>query len=168
MAQSECGLQVLQRVCKPLNVSRVFGADVGLDLFLKMEEMIVRGFEGLLDRIGGPMTFRLILQPMMATLLALRAGLKDAREGRPPYLWTLITDPTQRVDLLREGWRSIARVFVLAIVMDLIYEWVMGRWFYPLETIIVAILLAVVPYLILRGPINRIARRWRRAPGVEV
>ena len=133
-----------------------------------MEEMIVRGFEGLLDRIGGPMTFRLILQPMMATLLALRAGLKDAREGRPPYLWTLITDPTQRVDLLREGWRSIARVFVLAIVMDLIYEWVMGRWFYPLETIIVAILLAVVPYLILRGPINRIARRWRRAPGVEV
>jgi hypothetical protein len=51
--------------------------------------------------------------------------------------------------------------------MDLIYEWVMGRRLYPLETLIVAIVLAVVPYVVLRGPINRIARRWVRAPGVE-
>ena len=133
-----------------------------------MEEMIARAWEGLMDRVGGPMTFRLILQPVMATLLALRAGLKDAREGRPPYLWTIITDPGRRVDLLREGWRSIARVFILAVVMDLIYEWVVGRWFYPMETLTVAIVLAVVPYLLLRGPVNRIARRRHRAPKVEV
>lgn len=133
-----------------------------------MEELIARGWEGLVDRVGGPMTFRLILQPMMATLLAVRDGLKDAREGQPPYFWTLLTDPSQRLCLLREGWRSIARVFVLAVVMDFIYEWVMGRWFYPVETLIVAIVLAVLPYLLLRGPINRIVRRWRRAPGVEV
>jgi hypothetical protein len=132
-----------------------------------MEELIVRVWEGLVNRIGGPMTFRLILQPTMAALLALRAGLKDAREGRPPYLWTVFTDPSKRVDLLREGWRSIARVFVLAVVMDLIYEWVMGRWLYPLETFIVAVVLAVVPYVVLRGPINRIARRWIHAPGAE-
>jgi hypothetical protein len=133
-----------------------------------MEELIMRGWEGLLSRVGGPMTFRLILQPLMATVLAVRAGLKDAHEGRPPYLWTLLTEPGQRVDLLREGWRSIARVFILAMVVDLIYEWVVGRLFYPLETLIVAIVLAVVPYLVLRGPVNRIARRWRRAPDVEV
>ena len=133
-----------------------------------MEEMIMRGWAGLMDRIGGPMTFRLILQPTMAALLALRAGLKDAREGRPPYFWTLLTDPSQRVSLLREGWQSIARVFVLAVVMDVIYEWIMARWFYPLETVTVAIVLAVLPYLLLRGPINRIARRRRSAPGVEV
>jgi len=133
-----------------------------------MEDLIARGWEGLINRVGGPMTFRLILQPLMATLLALRAGLKDAREGRPPYLWTLLTEPEQRVDLLREGWRSIVRVFVLAVVMDLIYEWVVGRSFYPLETLIVAIMLAVVPYLLFRGPVNRIARRWRRVPNPEV
>lgn len=133
-----------------------------------MEELIARGWDGLMDRVGGPMTFRLILQPIMATLLAVRAGLKDAREGRPPYLWTLLTDPGQRVDLLLHGWRSIARVFMLAVVMDLIYELVMGRWFYPLETLTVAVVLAVVPYLLLRGPVNRVARRWRRARGVEV
>ena len=132
-----------------------------------MEELIARGWAGLVDRVGGPMTFRLILQPIMAGLLALRAGLKDAREGRPPYLWTLLTDSSQRVDLLREGWRSIARVFVLAVFMDLIYEIVMDRLFYPLQTLIVAFALAVVPYLLLRGPVNRIARRWRRAPKLE-
>jgi hypothetical protein len=132
-----------------------------------MEELIVRVWEGLVNRIGGPMTFRLILQPTMAALLALRAGLKDAREGRPPYLWTVLTDPAQRVYLLREGWRSVARVFILAVVMDLIYGWVISRPFYPFETLIVAVMLAVVPYVVLRGPINRIARRWRRAPGVE-
>lgn len=111
-----------------------------------------------MSRVGGPLTFRLILQPTMATLLAVLAGLRDARAGRPPYLWTLLTDPTQRVDLLREGWRSIARVFVVAVIMDLVYEWVVGRWFYPLETLIVAVVLAIVPYLVVRGPVNRIAR----------
>jgi len=141
-------------------------ASVGFDLFL-MEELIMRGWEGLVDRVGGPMTFRLILQPTMAALLALRAGLKDARENRPPYLWTVLTDPSQRVYLVREGWRSIARVFILAVVMDFIYEWVMGRWFYPLETLIVAVVLAVVPYVLLRGPINRIARRWFRTPQIK-
>ena len=123
-----------------------------------MEDLIARGWEGLVSRVGGPLTFRLILQPTMAALLAVLAGLRDARTGRPPYLWTLLTDPAQRVDLLREGWRSIARVFVVAVLMDLVYEWIVGRWFYPLETLIVAVVLAIVPYLVIRGPVNRIAR----------
>ena len=129
-----------------------------------MEELIARGWEGLVGRVGGPMTFRLIFQPAMAALLAVLAGVKDAHEGRPPYFWTILTDQQQRGNLLREGWKSIARVFVLAVAMDFIYEWIMGRSFYPLETLIVAIVLAVMPYLLLRGPVNRIVRRWRRAP----
>jgi hypothetical protein len=133
-----------------------------------MEEMLARMWEGLVARVGGPMTFRLILQPLMATLLAVLGGLKDAREGRPAYFWTILTDSSRRGDLLHEGWRSIGRVFVLAIIMDLIYEWLMGRRFYPLETLIVAIVLAVVPYLVFRGPVNRIARRFRPRRDVVV
>lgn len=127
-----------------------------------MEEFIIRVLTGLSDRVGGPMTFRIILQPLMASLLAVRAGLKDAREERPPYLWTILTDATQRASLVREGWKSVARVFVLAIVMDVIYQWIVLRWIYPGETLIVAVALAVIPYLLLRGPINRLARRLRR------
>ncbi|HYV82115.1 MAG TPA: hypothetical protein VE931_01295 [Pyrinomonadaceae bacterium] len=127
-----------------------------------MRDMIVRGLMNLAARVGGPMTFRIILQPLMASLFAFRDGLKDARENRPPYLWTLITDPSQRPDLLRQGWRAVGRVFILAIVMDVIYQWIVVGWIYPLELITIAIVLAVVPYLLIRGPINRLVRSRQR------
>ena len=126
-----------------------------------MRDMLIRALMNITDRVGGPMTFRIILQPLMATLLAVRAGLKDAQTGRPPYLWTILTDPSQRADLLHEGWKSVARVFVLAIVMDVIYQLIVVGWVYPLELILVAVLLAVVPYLLIRGPVNRIVSRLR-------
>ena len=127
-----------------------------------MRDMLMRALMDVGDRIGGPMTFRIILQPLMAALLAFRAGLKDAQHGRPPYFWTILTDPGQRADLVREGWKSVARVFVLAIVMDVIYQLIVLKWVYPFELILVAILLAVLPYLLIRGPVNRIVSRLRR------
>jgi len=120
--------------------------------------MILRALTNLAARVGGPMTFRIILQPLMASIFAFRDGLKDAREGRPPYLWTLITDPSQRVDLIRQGWAAVGRVFILAIVMDVIYQLIVVGWIYPLETLTVSILLAVIPYLVIRGPVNRLVR----------
>jgi hypothetical protein len=122
--------------------------------------MIVRAWMNLFGRVGGPMTFRIILQPTMAALLAVIAGLKDARENRPPYFWTILTDRSQRVDLLRQGWKAIGRVFVLAVIMDIIYQLIVVRWIYPLELLTVAVVLAVVPYLLIRGPVNRLARWW--------
>lgn len=129
-----------------------------------MRDMLMRALMNVTDRIGGPMTFRIILQPLMATLLAVRAGLKDAQQGRPPYFWTILTDPGQRADLLHEGWKGIARVFFLAIIMDVIYQLIVLEWVYPLELILVAVLLAVIPYLLIRGPVNRIVRRLRGKP----
>jgi len=123
-----------------------------------MRDMILRALTNLAARVGGPMTFRIILQPLMASIFAFRDGLKDAREGRPPYLWTLITDPSQRVDLIRQGWAAVGRVFILAIVMDVIYQLIVVGWIYPLETLTVSILLAVIPYLVIRGPVNRLVR----------
>jgi len=129
-----------------------------------MRELLFRGWMNLFDRVGGPMTFRIILQPTMATIMAVLAGLRDAREGRPPYFWTLLMEPSQCANLLREGWKAVGRVFLLALIMDIIYQLIVERWIYPLELLIVAILLAVVPYLLVRGPVNRIARPWLRKP----
>ena len=126
-----------------------------------MRDMLIRGLMNITDRVGGPMTFRIILQPLMATILAFRAGLKDAQTGRPPYFWTILTDSSQRSELIREGWKSVARVFVLAIIMDVIYQLIVLGWVYPLELILIAVLLAVVPYLLIRGPVNRLVRRLR-------
>jgi hypothetical protein len=106
------------------------------------------------------MTFRFILQPIMATIAALADGVKDARTGRNPYFWTILTDPTKRGSRLHEGLISTARVILLGLCMDLIYQFIVFDTFHPAEAVIIAGLLAFVPYLLLRGPITRVARWW--------
>jgi hypothetical protein len=123
-----------------------------------MEEWLSRIADNLIDRVSGPMKFRLVLQPLMAIILAVRSGLKDAKEGRPAYFWAIFTDPHDRREMLRDGWKSVGRVFILAIIIDAVYQIIELRWFYPLEAFIVAIVLAIIPYLLIRGPLNRIAR----------
>ena len=119
-----------------------------------------RIWQNLLDRPGGPMTFRFILQPTMATIAALLDGIKDARTGRTPYFWTILTDPAKRGDRLNEGLIATARVILLGLCMDLIYQFIVFDTFHPAEAVIIAVLLAFVPYLLLRGPIARVARWW--------
>ncbi len=128
-----------------------------------MKEFLVRTWQDLVGRVDGPMTFRLILQPLVAAIIAVLAGLKDAREGRPAYFWAIFTDPVNRRSRLREGWKDVAKVFIMAVLIDFIYQLIVFRWFYPGQAVIVAILLALVPYLLIRGPVNRVARR--RHPG---
>ena len=125
-----------------------------------MEDLLTRFWENLVGRIGGTMSFRLILQPAVAIFFAIRDGRKDARDGRPPYFWTIFSDPAHRRDLLREGWKAVSKVFIVAVVIDVIYQYLVFRWFYPGEALIVAFVLAFVPYLLIRGPVNRIARLW--------
>jgi hypothetical protein len=47
---------------------------------------------------------------------------------------------------------------LLGLVMDAIYQVAVFRTFYPFEAVIVAVVLAFLLYLILRGPIARAAR----------
>lgn len=122
-----------------------------------MEDWLARIWENLGGRIDGPLSFRLTLQPVMAIFFAIRAGLKDARRGRPAYFWTILTCADERRALLHEGWKDVMKVFLLALVLDVVYQLIVFRWLYPLELLIVAVLLACVPYLLVRGPANRIA-----------
>jgi hypothetical protein len=113
----------------------------------------------LIAQPSGPLAFRLILQPLMGTVLAIVDGLKDARAGRPPYSWTILSDPSRRAGYLREGLKRVARVIVFAFVMDAIYQIMVFRRFYPVEALVTVFVLAVLPYLLIRGPVDRIARR---------
>ena len=124
-----------------------------------IDDLISRVAENLAGRVSGPMKFRLYLQPAMATIYAIRDGLKDARNSRPAYFWSLFTEPALRPALIKEGWQAVGKVFILAIIIDAVYQYVVFHWFYPGEAIMVAIILAVLPYLLIRGPVNRIARR---------
>ena len=127
-----------------------------------MQDVVARIGEDLASRLDGPLTFRFVFQPVMASVLAVRAGLADARAGRPAYLWAVLTDREHRRELVRGGWKDVARVFALAVVLDVAYQLIALRALYPVEALIVAVALAVVPYALLRGPVNRVARAVRR------
>ena len=105
------------------------------------------------------MNLRLLVQPLAAAVFAVRAGLRDAREGRPPFFWALAYNPGHRRVMLREGWKDIAKVFVAALVLDVAYQVIRLNTVYPGEAIVVAFLLAVVPYLLLRAPVTRLFGR---------
>jgi hypothetical protein len=126
-----------------------------------MGEVWIRIAENLADRVSGPMKFRLLLQPTMASILAVIAGLKDARAGKPPYFWALLTVPEHRADMLKDGWKSVGKVFMLAMVLDVVYQIIVARFVYPGEVVIVAVMLAIVPYLIVRGLVRRIVGNRR-------
>jgi hypothetical protein len=128
----------------------------------EIQEILTRFWEQLIAQPSGPLAFRLILQPLMATILAILDGLKDARVGRPLYTWTILTDPAQRAGYLREGLKRVSRVIVFALVMDAIYQFMVLRRFYPGEALVTVFVVAVFPYLLIRGPIARLARRWHQ------
>ena len=123
-------------------------------------EIILRIWHDIIDRPSGPMAFRFILQPLMAAIAAVLHGRKDARSGRSPYFWTLMSKPQERIGRLREGLNATARVILLGIVMDAIYQIIVLKRFYPAESVIVALLLGFVPYLVLRGIVTRVLLVW--------
>jgi hypothetical protein len=133
---------------------------LGLALHGFSAEVRERIFTSIAERPGGPMTFRFILQPVMAAVMAAIDGIRDARSGTPPYFWSLITGTTQRVDRIYDGVIATSRVILLGLGMDVAYQLIEFKTFYPGEAAIVAVLLAFIPYLLLRGPFARLARIW--------
>jgi hypothetical protein len=122
-----------------------------------MEDVIARIIENLGARVTGPMHLRLYMQPLMASIFAVVSGLRDAKAGRPAYFWAMFTQPEHRKEMLKDGWKSVGKVFIVAIVLDVVYQLIVARWVYPFEVILVAFILAIMPYLVLRGVVNRIA-----------
>lgn len=133
-----------------------------------MNEIWQRFVHDLVMRLDGPLHLRFIVQPLMAAIFAVADGWKDAKLGRPAYFWAVLFNPEHRIALLRDGWKHFGKIFMLAIILDVIYQLIIHHSIYPGEALIVAVLLAVVPYILLRGPINRLLRGlWKTSPRRE-
>ena len=102
------------------------------------------------------------MQPLVAIIFAIRFGLRDAREGRPLFFWTAVLNSSERATLIRQGWEHIGKLFIVAFVLDVTYQLIVFQWVYPVQSLIVAVVLAIVPYLVVRGLANRVARRIQR------
>jgi hypothetical protein len=122
-------------------------------------EFLLRSAGELVARVGDWLSFRFVLQPSVAVILALRAGVRDARANRPPFLAALLSRPSARGMLLRDAWHDIAMLFSGAAAIDALYQYVVLEWIHPVQAVIVAGLLAVVPYVLVRGPCSRLVRR---------
>ena len=109
--------------------------------------------DDLVGRWGGPMSFRFLMQPAVAIFFAIRAGLNDARHGEPPFLGYLL-----RRKQWREIWTHVGKVFIAALILDSIYQAIVLRGIYALELLTTATFLVLVPYLVVRGLVTRIAR----------
>ena len=131
-------------------------------------DMLSRGAEQLFARSSGPLNFRLVVMPTVVTILAVRAHLRDVREGKPIFLGAFLTSPAERRRLFRSGLKDFGRIFAIACVLDTAYQVLALGAFYPGQMLIVAVLCALVPYFLVRGPIMRVAhllrRQWGGAP----
>ena len=125
---------------------------------VSLDDTLARIASDLFGRLDGPLSFRFVLQPLVAATYAVRDGINDARQGRPAYFWSLLTGRGHRLELLHEGEKAVFRVIALAVVMEVIYQLFVFRWIYPFQLMAVVLVLAFVPYLLVRGPANRIAR----------
>ena len=123
-----------------------------------MEHFFIRVWDDLVGRTVGPMQFRLILQPVMAAILGIRAGLRHAGKNKS-------SSSNHRCNLLRERAKDIAGVFIFALMLDVIYQLIALHTFYPGEAVLVAIVLAIAPYLLVRFFINRLTRKQRSNHG---
>jgi hypothetical protein len=127
-----------------------------------MQEIFTRYFENLIARTDGPLNLRFFIQPTVSLIFALRAAFKDAKEGNIPFLWRFFFSKEQRMHVAKDGWKDFGKIFIVGIVFDIIYQLIMifkvkaTAYFYPLESITVATCLAVLPYILFRGPTNRL------------
>jgi hypothetical protein len=93
----------------------------------------------------------------MASIFGILSGLRDAKARKPLYLWTLLVNPDHRGAMVKDGWKSIGKVFIVALVLDVIYQMLVAHFVYSGEALIVGLVLTIAPYVILRGLVNRLA-----------
>ena len=128
-----------------------------------MLELLQRIWENRLARTEGPLNLRFLIQPTISIIFAIRAGIRDAKSGTTPYLMRLAkSKKEERKTVAKEIWRDVGKIFIVGTVLDVIYQLILSfqphvkDQFYPFESLLVAFVLAILPYMILRGPINRL------------
>jgi hypothetical protein len=125
-----------------------------------MESLI----EYLREAASGKGALRFILQPITATILGIRAGRADRQSGATPYFTQLLSDRETRRSALAEGAKQVSKVFVVAVLVDAILQFLAYGHVRPGWAVAVGLLLAGIPYVLSRGLTNS-ERRLRGQRG---
>lgn len=118
------------------------------------------GFEDfaneVIARFTGPLGFRFIIQPLIAILLGLKDGIKDAKSGVPPYVVHFLIYPEKRWMLLRNASISVLKPITFGIITDAVAQYLIFNTVHPMQAIFVGVMIIAIPYVLSRGLINRV------------
>jgi len=122
--------------------------------------MLSRRFvDDMFARLHGPGRLRFIFQPATAMVIGMRDGVKDARAGKPPFLWGLVFHPADRPGLLRSALVSVRDLVAVAILLDVASQLLILRMVHPAAALLLGPVLIGLPYAASRALTNRIVRR---------
>jgi Na+/H+-translocating membrane pyrophosphatase len=121
-------------------------------------------FERLVARFTGPMHIRFIVQPVMAAILGIRDGIRDAKEGQTPFLCELCTRPESRSPQLKKALRRLIIPLPIAIILDAIVQYMLFRRVRVLGAVILGTAIMGLPYSLAREISNRVASARSHAP----
>lgn len=117
--------------------------------------------------LGGPGRMRFILQPLIAILLGIRDGRRDAHAGRPPYVFAVLAVRELRREELASGLETLAKPLVVAILVDMVVQYLIFRSVHLWSALVVGAAIVALPYVVTRALTNRIVRRRGSGRGVE-
>jgi hypothetical protein len=131
-------------------------------------------WESMLMRTKDFLQLRLLFGPLQSILLATLIAKRDAKKQYPPYIWRFLATSKQRRAISRNAWINAGKIFVLAVSIDIIYqltEIIMfdaKMTFNALEAALVGLLLTIIPYILMRGPVQRVIGKYyaKRKKGI--
>ena len=118
-------------------------------------------FEHLAARLTGAGKFRFIVQPMVAVILGVRYGMKDVHANLPPFLTMVAFHASHRGHALRTALADVRDLVAIAILLDILSQWLIFREIHPAAAIILGPVLITIPYSLARELANRITRARR-------
>ena len=110
--------------------------------------------EGIIIRLVGPMSLRLVIQPAIALLLGIRDGRMDAKEGEPPFIVGLITNSRDRKAKLVSLFKSLSKAIIIAVILEVIVQYLLFGQVHAIGVILYASFFLIVPYSLARGVTN--------------
>ncbi|HWQ19007.1 MAG TPA: hypothetical protein VN455_04460 [Methanotrichaceae archaeon] len=120
----------------------------------------------IIARIAGPMSLRFVVQPLVGLLLGARDGVRDAKAGEPPFIFDLIVNRENRRIKLASLFTSLSKTIIIAVVLDLIAQYLIFDQVRITGAIAVAVIILIVPYSLARAITNKVVtKRKLSKPG---
>jgi hypothetical protein len=107
-------------------------------------------FEDMFARLSGPGRLRFIVQPTVAVLLGVRDGMREVRAGGLPFLRGFSFQKKGRQESLRSTFESIRELVSMAILLDLISQFLIFHRVHPAAALLLGPVLIAAPYTMSR------------------